>query len=136
MDQEQTLVYLPAALKKRAKHRAIDENISLSTLVERALENYLTPGKKPGERRTKMKKNFTSNDIIDGNDRADLGEFGSFVATGPVTVSEIPPHLKVEGKIDGKAVTLTVTLENGLPSGWQDMTAGELFMLPWEEFQF
>jgi len=45
MDQEQTLVYLPAALKKRAKHRAIDEDISLSTLVERALEQYLAPAK-------------------------------------------------------------------------------------------
>jgi hypothetical protein len=82
-----------------------------------------------------MKKNFTSNDIIDGNDRADLGEFGSFVATGPVIVSDLPPHLVVEGEINGKPETLAVTLED-LPAGWQDMTAGELFNLPWAEFQF
>ena len=80
-------------------------------------------------------KNFTAQEIIDGRDKADLGEFGAFTATGPVVVSETPPHLTVEGEINGKPETLTVTLEE-LPAGWQDMTAGELFRLPWEEFQF
>ncbi len=34
-------VYLPPALVKATKHRAIDENVSLSALVERALTDYL-----------------------------------------------------------------------------------------------
>jgi predicted HicB family RNase H-like nuclease len=34
-------VYLPPAVIKAAKHRAVDEEISLSALVEKALVRYL-----------------------------------------------------------------------------------------------
>lgn len=34
-------VYLPARLVRAIKHRAIDEGVSLSALVERAMSEYL-----------------------------------------------------------------------------------------------
>ncbi len=42
--KKQFNVYLPAPLIRRAKQRALDEQTSLSDLVQRALELYLEQG--------------------------------------------------------------------------------------------
>jgi predicted HicB family RNase H-like nuclease len=42
--KQQFNVYLPPALVRRVKYRALDEQLSLSDLVERALERYLEQG--------------------------------------------------------------------------------------------
>ena len=39
-------VYLPPDLVREVKHRAIDDGVSLSALVEQALAEYLEKGKK------------------------------------------------------------------------------------------
>lgn len=40
-DKQQLNVYLPPAVVRAVKHRAIDEGVSLSKLVEDALQAYL-----------------------------------------------------------------------------------------------
>ena len=42
--KQQFNVYLPPDLVRRAKHRALDEQLSLSDFVERVLELYLREG--------------------------------------------------------------------------------------------
>ena len=45
--RQQFNVYLPATLVRRVKYRALDDQLSLSDLVQRALENYLQEGDRP-----------------------------------------------------------------------------------------
>ena len=42
--KKQFNVYLPQELIRRTKYRALDDQTSLSDLVQRALEKYLSPG--------------------------------------------------------------------------------------------
>ncbi len=49
--KQQFNVYLPPALIRRAKYRALDDQTSLSDLVERALERYLSEGASDAHRR-------------------------------------------------------------------------------------
>ena len=42
--KKQFNVYLPPELIRRAKYRALDDQTSLSELVQRALERYLVKG--------------------------------------------------------------------------------------------
>lgn len=49
--KQQFNVYLPAALIRRAKYRALDEQLSLSDMTESALERYLAEGDRCGTAR-------------------------------------------------------------------------------------
>lgn len=49
--KQQFNVYLPPALIRRAKYRALDEQLSLSDMVERALERYIDQGESDGTAR-------------------------------------------------------------------------------------
>jgi hypothetical protein len=51
MKAKKTSLTIPGEVWARAKHRAIDDGISMGELVVRAIELYLrTPGKKGGAR--------------------------------------------------------------------------------------
>ena len=84
-----------------------------------------------------MKKTFTSNDVVQGRDWADLGEYGDFradyVVVNPArqvqavgTLYTMPTHM-------GEPVAIPATLDLHLaldldPTG---MTAADLFNAPW-----
>jgi hypothetical protein len=51
MTAKKTSLTIPAEVWKRAKHRALDDGVSMGVLVTRAIELYLsTPPKKGGAR--------------------------------------------------------------------------------------
>ncbi len=52
-DKQQFNVYLPPELIRKVKYRALDEQLSLSALVDRALEAYL---RKPRQKHDREEK--------------------------------------------------------------------------------
>ena len=90
-----------------------------------------------------VKKTFTSNDIIQGRDWADLGEYGDFradyVVVNPVdmtvqavgTLYTMPAHLEEPVTIPA---TLDLYLDLDLDLDPTGMTAADLFNAPWESW--